>query len=489
MPKSCWLLPALVLWTGHWLASTLAQEVFSIGDESAVGSTATLPSCSAAHNPFLKIDESRVPSGPRHLVAEELSGNILDRQWEADWTRQIVIEELYKIPVVTKRLRSRTRTKWEGFDPAAYRCLQGHCLYACLHYSRTRVVPTKMDIVKLRRKIAYAWKQRPEELTAQAIEEGLSAKDYLRVYIYNGWGGLPEVRLMDQVYPGMNVKIKDLNGTLLWVSATANGRADTWRYTGTHYYVEHAGDHGHGASHSKGVTGTARGGMWQQERQPIDMNGEQVTAIEYVECAYCLACKCWMGPGHLESQEHIGIVQQMFALGEDIASRVLEARRHSFYVQHQPEMEEVIDQTAYVQVGRRRFCLGCMKWAERLHDDSPEHRRFLEQLHQWDQETKDTFLARRAQRSLEVMTDPPSRGGMPVVLRSRSEMRISKSPTRTRLTLRSRSPAKQETKDKELTHRSLYVPPSSRRLPEHVILHRKHPYCLLCGKWDDKPQS
>ena len=169
--------------------------------------------------------------------------------------------------------------------------------------------------------------------------------------------------------PGLNVKIRDLSGALLWASVAADSRADVWKYTGTHYYVEHAGDHQCNAQIGKCVVGTARGGMRPQRRQGADMQEEPVTAIEYVECAYCLACKCWMSPGHLESREHINVVQQMFALGEDIAARVLEARRHSFYVQHQPELEEVIDTRAYVQVGSRRFCLGCMQWAERLHDD------------------------------------------------------------------------------------------------------------------------
>ena len=210
-------------------------------------------------------------------------------------------------------------------------------------------------------------------------------------------------------------------------------------------------------------------------------------SIEYVECSYCLACRCWMAPGHLQTEEHANVMQRMLAAGEELAQRALEARRHSFYAAHPLELEEVIDPKVYVQVGRRRFCLGCMVWAERLHDDHHEHREFLERLHGWDPETQDVFLARRAQRSLEVMTDPPSRGGMPIVLRSRSEARAHVSPTRTRLTLRSRTPqrAKPEAHSTEQDSRSQQ--PLSPRLPEHVVLYRKHPYCLVCQKWDDKP--
>ena len=187
----------------------------------------------------------------------------------------------------------------------------------------------------------------------------------------------------------------------------------------------------------------------------------------------------------MDTYEHQTTMQQMFALREEMATRVLEARRHSFLARHEPEMEKVIDSAVYVRNGRRRYCLGCLQWAERHHDDSPMHRSFLEQYHQWDQETRDEFLSRRAQRSLELMTDPPARGGMPLVLRSRSAMRTSDSPTRTRITLRSRSPSRPRINEEAKTEKMQYPPPSSRRLPEHVVLYRKHPYCLLCSKWDD----
>ena len=485
MQRICWCLPVVLPWLCRWADVIQASRTDMIDLEDVVCRGANLHFHNAVAQTVFGIDGFVVPDG-RRVINEALDvGCIMSKQWEAGWTRQVMIGEVYVIPRITKKLKPMQYRRTGGFDPATRPCLQGHCLYACLHYSRWRTTPTKMDMVKLRRSIAYAWKQVPETLESQARAEGLSPKAYLKAFIYQGWGGLPEVRLMDKLYPGMNVRIKDLTGAQLWASEQADSLADVWRFTGTHYFVESSGLCTWTPSVPAKMA-SARGGMRPPQHDGADMDG--ITRIEYIECAYCLACKCWMGPGHLDTFEHKTTMQQMFALGEEMARRVLEARRHSFLAQHEPEMEDVVDSKAYVKVGNRRFCLGCMQWAERRHDDSPLHRRFLEQLHQWDQATQDEFLSLRAQRSLEVMTDPPSRGGKPVVLRSRSPMCTSDSPTRTRVTLRSRSPPRPRINEEEQTEKMPYVPSSLRRLPEHVVLYRKHPYCLLCGKWDDKPR-
>ena len=82
----------------------------------------------------------------------------------------------------------------------------------------------------------------------------------MKAFIYQGWGGLPEVRLMDKLYPGMNVRIKDLKGTQLWSSEKADGLADVWRFTGTHYFVESVGTSTWTSSMTAKMA-SARGGM------------------------------------------------------------------------------------------------------------------------------------------------------------------------------------------------------------------------------------
>ena len=229
-----------------------------------------------------------------------------------------------------------------------------------------------------------------------------------------------------------------------------------------------------------------RGGMQQPHGDDAEQTEEQqLQALARIERSYCLICQCWMSPRHQFSEDHMLASTQLFALGSETSRTLIAARRFSFEATHEVEMIPVIDPNVYIRDGARRYCLGCQCWAGWNHDNLPFHRTFLEQLHAWSAETQEQFLAQRAQRTLEIMRDPVARGGMPVTLRSRSEVRADRHPTRTNVRLRSRSPV---AVSKEVEKQMIPdLPPQQRRLPEHVVTYRNRPYCLLCDRWDDQP--
>ena len=164
MQKISWCLPVVLPWLCRWADVIQASQTGMIDLEDVECRGANLHFHNAAAQTVLGTDESMVPNG-RGVIGEAMNaGCIMSEQWEAQWTRQVMISQVYVIPTITKKLKAKQYKKIGGFDPATRPCLQGHCLYACLHDSRWRTTPTKMDIVKLRRSIAYAWKQAPEAL-------------------------------------------------------------------------------------------------------------------------------------------------------------------------------------------------------------------------------------------------------------------------------------------------------------------------------------
>ena len=149
----------------------------------------------------------------------------------------LVIEQVFKMPAQRSRLRRVKQRVMDTFDPAKFKYLNSHCFYACLYFTLTRTIPGRKDIRDLRKLLAWAWKQDPEALEEQASLEEVDGKTYLRSFVYNGWGGLPEIRRMAMMLGSLNVCIWSQRGDLLWKGPGASCTADHWCYTGSHYYI------------------------------------------------------------------------------------------------------------------------------------------------------------------------------------------------------------------------------------------------------------
>ena len=63
-----------------------------------------------------------------------------------------------------------------------------------------------------------AWRSSPDDLEAQAESEGLQARSYLQEYVWKGWGGTPELDILDYLY-GLDVIVINKKSEVILVSA------------------------------------------------------------------------------------------------------------------------------------------------------------------------------------------------------------------------------------------------------------------------------
>ena len=179
----------------------------------------------------------RVPVGPPQNLKQSV---ILppELQWEAWWTRNLAVDECF----VTRKVRHcKRRCKMENmveYDPAKYEKMNGHCFYACAYFTLTGRVPHSRDIVGIRRTTAAAWKAVPDQLCEQERVESIEKGEYLKKFVYSGWGGLPEAGQLDRIQP-LNVRVVDIEGRTLWTSSLMDVNHKVWCYTGSHYSILH----------------------------------------------------------------------------------------------------------------------------------------------------------------------------------------------------------------------------------------------------------
>ena len=160
-------------------------------------------------------------------------------QIDVPWTHVASgkIPEYYvtnEMPAASRRRRLLMAAKGDVFDPQFHN-RNGDCLYATLAYVMMRRVPTNHEVRALRRQCAAWWSQSPAWLEHTARAEMKTSKEYLRSFIWNGWGGLPEISL---VAARTNSRFLIVNGENETISDIGEGKIQAvLRFHDKHYTV------------------------------------------------------------------------------------------------------------------------------------------------------------------------------------------------------------------------------------------------------------
>ena len=161
-----------------------------------------------------------------HLIAELQFLPESPKEW---------CEVLQQVPV-TRHGRAKQKGCNRGYDPGRSVDMENHCFYACLWWTWQSTRPTRRSITATRAWVADTWRCSPHDLLGQARSEGLTAGQYLAKHVWSGWGGTPELSIMDAKY-SLDVIVVGHGGEVLWASKRISSTPTYWLYQNNHFQV------------------------------------------------------------------------------------------------------------------------------------------------------------------------------------------------------------------------------------------------------------
>ena len=169
--------------------------------------------------------------------------------WETKSVQSAVNVETFATAFVKDvTLGTWTQRVWQrDWDPAEDPRLAHDCLYATLSAHVRRRAARPGDAKQMRALIRYWWLQNPAWLQQTASSEQMSPSKYLKTYVEQGWGGVPELQLFSRCAQDCQFEVVDGNKNLIW-SPGPGPKRNRFIFHDEHYKLEAVMQHANGAN-------------------------------------------------------------------------------------------------------------------------------------------------------------------------------------------------------------------------------------------------